>query len=233
VNLRYRTYPISDNPYIIIDMKFTTLFFDLDDTLYPSSNGLWSAIKERIMRYMVDRLDIPATQAPDLQRQYYQNYGTTLRGLQHHHQVNALDFLEYVHNVSLGAYLKPDEGLNALLEQLPQRKWIFTNADAAHAQRVLVELQIQPFFEGIVDVVSTGYACKPEDQAYHFALSAAGESEPGRCIFIDDSPRNLAPARRLGFWTVLVGSTRPDEAAHFSIQSLRDLPAVLPELMEK
>ena len=29
-------------------MRFSTLFFDLDDTLYPSENGLWQAIKERI-----------------------------------------------------------------------------------------------------------------------------------------------------------------------------------------
>ena len=30
-------------------MRFTTLFFDLDDTLYPNSSGLWQGIKARAM----------------------------------------------------------------------------------------------------------------------------------------------------------------------------------------
>ena len=33
-------------------MCFETLFFDLDDTLYPPTSGLWDAIGERIETFM-------------------------------------------------------------------------------------------------------------------------------------------------------------------------------------
>jgi putative hydrolase of the HAD superfamily len=213
-------------------MSYTTLFFDLDDTLYPSSNGLWSAIRERITSYMVERLQVPPQEVVELRRRYYEQYGTTLRGLQKHHVVDGHDFLTYVHDVPLSGFLTPNPELIALLRRLPQRKWIFTNADSAHARRVLEALQVSEFFEGIVDVVSNGFACKPEEQAYRSALLAAGESSPERCIFLDDSPRNLAPARRLGIFTILVGSDRANEAADRSILSLQDLPRELPELLE-
>ncbi len=62
-------------------MRFSTIFFDLDDTLYPSSSGLWKAIKERMNIYMRDMLHIPEDEVPALREQYYKMYGTTLRGL--------------------------------------------------------------------------------------------------------------------------------------------------------
>ena len=39
-------------------MKFTTIFFDLDDTIYPHESGLWEAIKARISQYMHEELGI-------------------------------------------------------------------------------------------------------------------------------------------------------------------------------
>jgi putative hydrolase of the HAD superfamily len=214
-------------------MSFTTLFFDLDDTIYPPGSGLWDAIKERMTLYMIERLSISPDEVHTLRLAYYEQYGTTLRGLQHHHRIDADDFLAYVHDVPLVSYLKPDSQLRTLLQSLPQRKWIFTNADAAHAERVLAALQLEAYFQGIIDIRRTGFACKPEEPAYQAALQASGESLPERCIFLDDSPRNLEPARQMGFCTVLVRDGRPDPAAHYSIASLLELPAVLPVLLQK
>jgi FMN phosphatase YigB (HAD superfamily) len=47
---------------------------------------------------------------------------------------------------------------------------------------------------------------------------------------LDDSPRNLAPARELGFTTVLVGTAEPHAAADLAIASLKELPIAFPEL---
>ena len=63
-------------------MRFSTLFFDLDDTLYPASTGLWHAIKERMNMFMHERLCLPEAEIPALREQYFKTYGTTLRGLQ-------------------------------------------------------------------------------------------------------------------------------------------------------
>jgi putative hydrolase of the HAD superfamily len=211
-------------------MKFEVLFFDLDDTLYSSKNGLWEAIRFRMTRYMVEKLGIPEAQVSEMRRHYYITYGTTLRGLQRHNQVDAEEFLAYVHDLPLKDYLQPAPEIREMLARLPQAKWVFTNADQAHAMRVLAELELEGIFEGIVDVKAVRYACKPEPEAYRRAMAIAGQEDPSRCMFLDDSPRNLQPARRLGIYTVLVGTSRPDPAAHISINKLLDLPTALPEL---
>jgi putative hydrolase of the HAD superfamily len=210
-------------------MIFTTLFFDLDDTIYPNTNGLWPAIRDRMGEYMAERLGLPRDQIPGLRRTYYETYGTTLRGLQAHHQVDADDYLEYVHNLPLEHYLTPDPGLRALLLGLPQPKWIFTNADAGHARRVLAASNLSDCFNGIIDVRATNFACKPEQQAYQGALVLAAERNPTRCVLFDDSPQpgfSTLP----DFFTVLVGTRETNPAADRSVASLQELPQALPEL---
>lgn len=211
-------------------MPYTTLFFDLDDTLYPNTNGLWGAIRQRMEDYMRARMGLPPEEIADLRRSYFETYGTTLRGLQRHHQVDAHDFLAYVHDLPLEKYLKPDPELRRLLLGLPQARWIFTNADENHARRVLQVLELADLFDGIADIHARGYSCKPEKEAYLAAMQLAGETDPRGCVFLDDSPRNLAPARALGFTTVLVGTQEPHPAAHHAVATLLDLPQAMPEL---
>ena len=69
-------------------MRYSTIFFDLDDTLYDSRSGLWDAIRHRMSEYMQERLGMPWAEIDELRKKYYQTYGTTLRGLQRHHQVD-------------------------------------------------------------------------------------------------------------------------------------------------
>src|SRR5688572_30235354 len=133
-------------------MRFTTIFFDLDDTLYPSSTGLWPAIKDRMNLYMCERLGIPEKDVPQLREQYFKMYGTTLRGLQERHHVDMQDFLAFVHDLPLIDYLKPDPTVRDIIASLPTRNLIFTNADANHARRVLTALKLDDLFETIVDV---------------------------------------------------------------------------------
>jgi pyrimidine 5'-nucleotidase len=211
-------------------MEYSTIFFDLDDTLYPSTNGLWGAIRERMNRYMEERLNLPPDEVFNLRRHYFLKYGTTLKGLQLHHNVDTDEFLAYVHDLPLKSFLKPDPALRKLIQSLPQKRWIFTNADAAHADRVLDILKLRDCFHGIIDVRANNFFCKPQLEAYHFALTHAGEPDPTRCVYLDDSPRNLAPAMQLGLYTVLVGTSKPDPMAHCAIQSIHDLPRQLPEL---
>jgi pyrimidine 5'-nucleotidase len=113
---------------------------------------------------------------------------------------------------------------------LPQKKWIFTNADSNHALRVLNLLGLSGCFQGIIDVRALGFSCKPQMDAYNRALTLAGAVTPAKCVLLDDSPRNLYPARQLGITTVLVGSTDPDPAADYYLPTPKDLPIVMPEL---
>ena len=115
-------------------MRFTTLFFDLDDTLYPSSTGLWPAIKDRMNLYMIERLGVPESDVPFLREQYFKMYGTTLRGLEERHRVDKQDFLAYVHDLPLTEYLCPNPVIREVIASLPTRNLIFTNADVSHAR---------------------------------------------------------------------------------------------------
>src|SRR5512132_584253 len=133
-------------------MRFTTLFFDLDDTLYPASTGLWHAIKERMNLYMLERLGIPEKDIPVLREQYFKMYGTTLRGLQTRHKVDKEAYLAFVHDLPLNEYLTPNPLVREVIAALPTHNLIFTNADTAHARRVLTALQLDDLFEIVVDV---------------------------------------------------------------------------------
>ncbi len=213
-------------------MPYRTLFFDLDDTLYANHTGLWEAIRRRMTDYMVEQLRLPGEVVPDLRRRYYETYGTTLRGLQIHHGVDAGHFLAFVHDLPLTQFLQPAPALRALLLSLTQPCWIFTNADQAHACRVLAALGLEDCFQGVIDVWAVDFFCKPHEEAYRRAMRASGETDPGACVLFDDSTRNLEPARSLGFTTVLVGTGQIHPAAVLSIPNLLDLPRAMPELWE-
>jgi len=208
-------------------MKFTTIFFDLDDTLYPSNVGLWEAIKNRMGDYMRERMNIPAAEIPALREKYYAQYGTTLNGLQKHHQVDVEDYLAYVHDVPLADYLTPNPILRPLIASLPTRNLIFTNADIRHAERVLTALDLRDLFSVIVDVKTVAPYCKPMPESFEIAMRIAGESDSSRCVMIDDLPRTTRAAKQAGMFSVLYGSAFANGDADASLFDWKDFTKIL------
>lgn len=179
------------------------ILFDLDETLYPATSGLMPAIGDRMRLYLEQRYDLDPERAHALQRRYWLEYGTTLRGLMLEREIDPQDYLDFVHNVEVAQYVHPDDRLRELLEKLPYEKVIFTNADAPHAERVLKRLGIRDQFSRVFDIVSVGFDCKPSRGAYEFVLKALG-ARGDECILVEDSVRNLPTARELGILTILV-----------------------------
>ncbi len=211
-------------------MKLHTIFFDLDSTLYPESNGMWAKIRQRIDLYMHDRLGLSREAIPELRHDYFVNYGTTLRGLQAHFGIDQQDYLDFVHNLPLDEYLQPEPILRETLLSIPHKRWIFTNSDLDHAQRVLNKMEIQDCFNGIVDVWALDPFCKPQMEAYQRALELARAPDPQACVFLDDSIRNLTPAHEAGFFTVLVGENGSHPAVDRAIKDIHVLREGVPEL---
>jgi len=211
-------------------MRFTTIFFDLDDTLYPSSTNLWLAIKGRMNEFMRDRLNIPTDEIPALREKYYMQYGTTLKGLEKHHQINVDDFLAYVHDLPLGSYLTPDPVQREILASLPTRNLIFTNADSSHAERVLTQLKLRDLFPTIVDVNAVTPYCKPMPESFEIAMKLAGETDPSRCVMIDDLTRTTRAAREAGMSSLLYGAELSNGDANASFTNWQDLPNLLERL---
>lgn len=208
-----------------------TIFFDLDGTLYPERNGLWSAIKDRIDEYLLERMGFPPDEAIEVREHYLRIYGTTLRGLQAEHQIDTVDYLAYVHNLPLGQYLEPDARLRELLLSLPLPKWILTNSDLPHAHRVLEAIGIDGCFDGIIDIYQLDFVCKPDPGAYVKALQIAGLAHAGGCLLVEDSVENLQAARDMGFMAVLVSpELEKHPATHLVIPNIHHLPRALPWL---
>jgi putative hydrolase of the HAD superfamily len=205
-------------------------FFDLDDTLYPASSGLWDALGDRIVRYMIERVGLPPAEVPALREQYFRTYGTTLNGLRTRHGVAPDDYLAFVHDLPLEQYLQPSPALDGMLARLPLRKFVFTNADAPHAARVLARLGVQRRFEGIIDIHALQFVNKPDPGAYAAALRLAG-APAAECLFVDDAPRNLLPAHASGMLTVLVDDRQahaaPPEGADFVVRDVLGLERIV------
>jgi putative hydrolase of the HAD superfamily len=208
-------------------MRFTTIFFDLDDTLYPASSGLWPVIKERMSIYMRERTDIPARDIGRLREKYFREYGTTLRGLQAYHEIDTQDFLAFVHDIPLRDYLHPEPVQQAVLASLPTRNLVFTNADVHHAQRVLRALDLEKYFSDIVDVNRMAPNCKPSPDSFAIAMQATAETEPAKCVMIDDLTRTTAAARELGMFSILYSRSLSDPDADACFTDWRELPALL------
>jgi pyrimidine 5'-nucleotidase len=198
--------------------NFKTLLIDLDDTLYPFTTGIWDLIGERINSFLIDQLGFPSDDVPALRHRLWQQYGTTLRGLQVEFHVDMEAYLAYVHDIPLTDLLPPNPRLADCLSSLPQRKIIFTNADSAHACRVLNHLEVADQFADIIDVHAMFPHCKPQPEAFRVALKIINEA-PSRCLLIDDSPVNLATAQAFGMGTISVGRHRHAGSPHLETLS--------------
>jgi pyrimidine 5'-nucleotidase len=207
-------------------MRFSTFFFDLDETLYPHNSGVWEAIAGRITRYMIERLEFCPEQVVSMREKYFREYGTTLRGLQANHNVDMDDYLAFVHDVPISRYLHANPELRAAIQGMSVRKYIFTNADANHALRVLEAVGLQGLFDGIIDVHAIAPFCKPMPEAFDLALKAAGSPDPHACVLLDDQRRITRAARRLGIYSVLVGEDTPGDDADGALLHLTGLPGL-------
>ncbi|KAL5082532.1 hypothetical protein RYX36_010953 [Vicia faba] len=131
--------------------KYDCLLFDLDDTLYPFSSGLSAHVTDNIQEYMLEKLGIQEDKVPELCVSLYKIYGTTMAGLKAiGYDFDYDDFHSFVHGRLPYNLLKPDPVLRGILLSLPFRKIIFTNADDAHAKRVLHRLGLEDCFERII-----------------------------------------------------------------------------------
>jgi len=208
-------------------MSFSSFFFDLDETLYPSASGLWVAIRERIDRYLSERMGFPRDQLATVREKYFREYGTTLRGLQANYSINTDEYLAFVHDIPLAEYLHQDPELRVALEGIQGRKFIFTNADSAHATRVIKAIGLDGLWEGIIDVHTIAPYCKPMPESFQLALRAAGDPKVHTCVLLDDQARITRAARSLGIFTVLVGREDPGYEADEALLNLAGLPGLL------
>ncbi len=212
-------------------MTIDLLLFDLDDTLYTGSSGIWSLIRDRIDLFMISKLGYTPENVHPSREKFFREYGTTLRGLESVHHIDPLDYLKFVHDVPITEYLFPNSKLDTMLANINKRKAIFTNGDRWHAKRVTDALQISDHFEKTVDVMDVSPYCKPMIESFQIAFEKLKVSETYKVLFIDDNLRNIQMAENLGLQTVWVtenGHAQNDE--YVQIKNIEDLLDTYPDL---
>ena len=177
--------------------------FDLDNTLYDIKLSLFKRVSIRITQFIINYFGITKNEALKLQRELYLKYGLTLRGLIVEKKIEPQDFLKYVHDVEFPE-LKIDNELKSLLSKLKGKKYVYTNASYQHAKNILKLLGVMEEFEYILDIEATDFIPKPNIESYKIMKKklCLRNKDMDKAIFIEDTARNLVPAKNLGMSTV-------------------------------
>ncbi|MEL7111907.1 MAG: pyrimidine 5'-nucleotidase [Pseudomonadota bacterium] len=180
--------------------------FDLDNTLYPAECDLFAEIDQRMTDFVARFLRLPHEEARATQKKYYAEHGTTLNGLMSMHGMAPDEFLAHVHEIDLSPLPKTPD-LASAINALPGEKYVYTNGSRGHAERVTNYMGLGEVFDGQFAIEDSQFIPKPNQASYDAFLSQFGV-DPAQAVFFEDLARNLAPAKDMGFATVLVQSDK-------------------------
>ena len=180
-----------------------TWVFDLDNTLYPHHLNLWQQVDERIRAYIAGFLDVTHEEAFRLQKDYYQRYGTSMRGPDDRARDAARTTSSTSSIRSTTRRSSPIRRSARRWSKLPGRKLILTNGTRKHADAVMQRLAIHRHFEDVFDIIAAELEPKPPPQTYDRFLARHGV-DPAKAAMFEDLARNLEVPHALGMTTVLV-----------------------------
>jgi len=200
-----------------------TWIFDLDNTLYPPEENIFSQIDQKMTSFIADNLKISNEEAFNIQKQNFIDHGTTLAGFMNsgNDKIDPDKFLEYVHDINLNS-LQEDNDLRKILLLLPGKKYIFTNGTKKHAENVLKKLNLENIFQSIFGIKEANYLPKPNLETYNLFLKTY-KIDPKTSIMFEDMGRNLIPAKELGMKTVLLKRKLPNKNNSDQEEKYKDL----------
>ncbi len=182
--------------------QINTWIFDLDNTLYSADSGIFQQVHELMGKFVSRHLNIDIEDAKKIQKKYYKQHGTTLRGMMDNHGVDPDHFLAEVHKLDY-SIVGPNLKLNEELKKLNGRKIIYTNANMQHAINVLEKIELSNFFDEIYDIKMANYIPKPEIAPYEQMINQFDINVKSAAMF-DDIAKNLVPAKNVGFTSVWI-----------------------------
>ena len=193
----------------IFSDSFENWIFDLDNTIYDIKAGVFEKISSRITEYIISTLSVTRQEANLVRSNMYKKYGLTLTGLMREYGIAPDEYLDYIHDVT-HPELRYDAQLKQNLNNLTGRKFIYTNASESHSKNILSLMGIDAVFEKILDIKATHYVPKPDPKSYDIMLKSFGilSNQIESSIFIEDTAKNLKPAKLLGLKTVWMENER-------------------------
>ena len=182
--------------------NITNWVFDLDNTLYKAECGLFDKVHILMGKFIEEKLNLNSGDAQALRSKYYHQYGTTLRGLMIEHHVNPNEYLDYVHQINYEV-VQPNTSLAEILKSLNGKKYIFTNANFEHVEKVLEKLHMTNIFDGCFDISESDYMPKPHKEVYDSFQYIFNLDNSSTAMF-EDLHINLREPHKMGWQTVWV-----------------------------
>ena len=68
--------------------------FDLDNTLYDGATKVFDQVDKKMSKFISEKLSVSLEEARKIQKNYFQEYNTTLNGMIKNHKIDADEFLE-------------------------------------------------------------------------------------------------------------------------------------------
>lgn len=183
------------------------LLLDLDNTLYPASDGMDEAISRRMLEYVARFVGVSLEEGIRLRNERLPLYGTTLEWLTAEHNLtDRKAYFEAVHPESEINDLQKDPNLRAYLLSLSYPMTLLTNAPMAHAKRLLEFFHIEDLFLGVFDITYHKGVGKPHAQCFNETLAAVGFTIE-ETLFVDDYLKYIRGFKAIGGKSVLVDET--------------------------
>ena len=199
--------------------------FDLDNTLHDARVHIFPSMHTQMQDFLKKQFGLDDEGASRMRREFWQRYGTTLRGLTRHHGMDPRRFLAETHVFpELADMVVHENAVRHALARIGGTKLVFSNAPRHYVEEVLRCIGVRRFFRAVYTIEDARYRGKPEAHGFH-VLMRAHDLDPHRCAFVDDSLDNLRAAHRLGMSTVWVSPGGPRlPYVDLRISSVTELP---------
>ena len=210
--------------------------FDYDLTLYGTEERyVINSLDHRISKFVQKTVGGDFESAHKIRTDYLERFGTTLAGLMAMNGTDPDEFFDFIHEPEYLTYPKKAPEKLALLKSLDGPRFVFTNGRHDWSEAGMAHMGSAPAIDGVFDLKLLDWIGKPHDSAYEKmeawltqklpAMGLAMPADPREIVLLEDSLRNLEPAHRRGWTTVLVN---PDVEApdwvDFRIPHLMNLP---------
>jgi len=221
--------------------------FDYDLTLYGEEERyVINSLDHRISLFVQKTIGSDFETAHRIRTEYLERFGTTLAGLMAMNGTDPDEFFDFIHEPEYLVYPKPAPEKLTFLQNLQGPRYVFTNGRGDWSRAGMAHMGIAPAIDGVFDLKMMDWVGKPHESAYEKVERWLARVLPERCsampgwecsmpsdpreiVLLEDSLRNLEPAHRRGWTTVLVNpQVQTPDWVDLHVPHLLDLdPSVL------
>lgn len=199
-------------------MKYTTIVWDLDNTLYRETPEFHDLMDKITAKAAVEDLKLPLdlATAKKMVTESYRKYRDGGEIFVQKFGISPKAIFDAYHkrkeqNLSP---IKPYKDILPKLQSLPYPQFIFSTSSHSACEAILKRIGLYDFFAGRFYSVEEFDAYKKNESAeVYIKFCQTAGIIPQECIFIDDSYSNLECAKKAGMTTVRLCHGKPNDMA--------------------